>query len=265
MSPRALALIAPALLLASCTPPVDVDAERDAIRAQSEQWLAMSRAGDAAGVAALFADDATLLWEDRPLVSGGEAVEAFLVRDFAESGTDGTFRADRIDVAASGDLAVESGTWRGESQEGRYLTVYRKEGDAWKVQADMSLGASPNGGAPAWATTQLATWYELYNARDGEGLSRIYAPDAVVGGTAGARGRAAIARRFRDGWAESDDTCTGAYDDFRMVDDLAVGSGRDVCTTPDGQTTTYRWMSVAERQADGSWLLIRDRGVEMGS
>ncbi|HSM06051.1 MAG TPA: hypothetical protein VK858_15645 [Longimicrobiales bacterium] len=42
--------------------------------------------------------------------------------------------------------------------------------------------------------------------------------------------------------------------------------GRDVCTAADGTgTATYRWMSVAERQADGSWLITRDRGEEMGS
>ena len=48
--------------------------------------------------------------EDRPTTSGPEAIEAFMAREFAENpGAEGGFEPDRIDVAASGDLAVEQG------------------------------------------------------------------------------------------------------------------------------------------------------------
>ncbi|HSM06050.1 MAG TPA: hypothetical protein VK858_15640, partial [Longimicrobiales bacterium] len=95
---------------------------------------------------------------------------------------EGSFGPDRIDVAASGDLAIERGTWRSPGAEGRYMTLYLKEGNQWRVHADVSLDATPDGGAPVWATTQLATWYDLYNARDAQGLAGLYAADAVVGG-----------------------------------------------------------------------------------
>jgi uncharacterized protein (TIGR02246 family) len=245
-----------------------VGREEEAIRDVSSRWLELAQAQDAAGVASLFAEDGVVHWEDHPPTSGREAIQAFMARDFAENpSSEGGFAPDRIDVAASGDLAVEHGAFQGPYNEGRYLTVYRKVGGEWKVQADMSLGTSPDGGAPAWARQSLAQWYERFNARDAEGLADLYAPDARVGDV---WGRVAIIQRFRAGWAESDASCSGAYDDFLVVGDLATGHGRDTCVVPGegggpAETMLSRWIAVYERQADGSWLCIRDRGEEVGS
>jgi ketosteroid isomerase-like protein len=216
----------------------------------------------------LFAEDGAVYWEDRPPTSGPEAIEDFMGRQFAENpGGEGGFSPDRVDVAASGDLAVEQGTYNTPNEAGRYITVYRKIGSDWKVAADMSLSTSPDGGAPAWARESLARWYETFNARDVQGLADLYTADARVGD---ARGRAALIQRFRAGWAESDDSCSGGYDDFVVVGSIAAGWGRDVCmvTPADGgsPTTVYsNWLAVYERQADGSWLCIRDYGEPLGS
>ncbi len=54
------------LACGACGPTVDIQAEEDAIRRLSARWLELNRQEDAAGIAALFAEDGTLHWEDRP-------------------------------------------------------------------------------------------------------------------------------------------------------------------------------------------------------
>ncbi len=256
----AVAFVAPAW---ACTPAADPAAEEAAIRDISSRWLEYSRSQDAAGIAGLFADDGTVHWEDRPVTLGKANIEAFIARDNAESvGQEGGFAPEQIYVAASGDLAVEQGTYQGTNSAGRYLTVYRKVDGTWRVQQDMSVGAEPHGGAPEWARQSLARWYEAHNNRDANALADLYTPDARVGD---ARGRAAIIRMFRDRWAESNPTCSGGYDEFVVVGPIATGWGRDECTFAPagaGEPTTRRsnWLAVYERQADGAWLCIRDVG-----
>ena len=255
-------------VLVGCAPAADIAAEEEGVRATSAQWLEFAQERDASGVASLFAEDGALFWEDRPPTAGPAAIEDFMRRQFAEAPADGgEFGPDRVFVAASGDLAVEQGTFSSPTEEGRYITVYKKVEDDWKVAADMSLNTSPHGGAPAWAQESLARWYESFNARDAEALADLYTTDARVGE---AQGRSAIIQSFQDDWAESDATCSGGYDDFFVVGTIAAGRGRDVCevnaSDGSGSTTVHsRWLALYEQQPDGTWLCIRDRGEQAGS
>jgi ketosteroid isomerase-like protein len=206
-------------------------------------------------------------WQYRQPAFGKDAIEAHIADSFAFTpGDTGTFGAERIDVAASGDLAVEHGTWQDPESSGRYITVYHKVGDEWKIAADMSINTSANGGAPAWATEMLASWYKAFNARDAEFLANsFYAPDARI---RDAKGSKAIAALFKANWAETNAECSGAFDAFRADGALAVGWGRDTCTvTPadGGPATTQRstWVAVYEQQPDGSWLCSRDDFTEI--
>lgn len=249
--------------LTACAPSVDPVAEEQAIRDISERWAAMDEAQDAAGVAALFATDATLVWDDRVPVQGRAAIEEHMATSYLENPSGGgSWSPDRIDVAASGDLAVEQGAWQTSGGEGRYMTVHQKRNGEWRVIADMSVDTSPNGGAPDWAVESLAEWYRAFNARDAEALADLYAGDARIGG---AEGREEIIASFQAGWEEADEVCQGAYDGFRIVGGLASGWGRDFCTDrATGEITSVtHWLSVHDRQADGTWLLVRDWGEEV--
>ena len=191
---------------------------------------------------------------------GPSEIEAHMARAHLENPSgEGGFAPDRIDVAVSGDLAVEQGSYQGPGDEGRYITVHKKLNDEWKILADMSVSTTPGGGAPAWAMESLEQWYEAFNARDAEAIADLYTADARVGD---AQGRAAIIADFEAEWAEADLECYGGYDAFHLVGTLAAGWGRDFCT--DGATGEHagasRWVAVHELQADGSWLMIRDRG-----
>jgi uncharacterized protein (TIGR02246 family) len=156
-------LLVPMVLLglsAACSTPapapapavVDLAADEQAVRDISMQWLKLQNAKDMAGIAALFADDGTLFRENHDPVTGRAAIEAFLIKDKAEnpSSTVG-WTTDRVEVAPSGDLAVEHGTWadknlglKGTDEDnGKYVTVYRKVNGAWKVTTDISLSTKP--------------------------------------------------------------------------------------------------------------------------
>lgn len=64
---------------------------------------------------------------------------------------DVTWSTDRVDVSTSGDLAVEYGKYdvkglgaKGtESDQGRYVTVYKKVNGDWKVAADIGTSTKP--------------------------------------------------------------------------------------------------------------------------
>ena len=245
------------LTLGACAPQADLAVEEQAIRDVSASWMAMDDAKDAAGITALFADDAALYWEQRQPVRGRDAILAHMERAQAENPSgEGGFGPDQIDVAASADLAVEQGAYENPADQGRYITVHKKLDGEWRVIADMSVSMAPDGGAPGWAVESLTDWYAAYNGRDASAIAELYTRDARVGDV---QGRNAIMANFESGWAETADTCSGAYDGFEIVDNIAAGWGRDVCTLA-GATTTSRWLTFHERQTDGSWLMSRDRG-----
>jgi len=142
-------------------PPIDLAAEDQAVRAVSMQWLELDKAQDFAGIAALFTDDGILYRENENPVVGPAAIEAFMRSTQAENPSRvASWTTDRVEVAATGDLAVEYGSWAEtgqgpagtEQDEGRYVTVYRKVSGAWKVAADVSLSTKPEQAATSPST-----------------------------------------------------------------------------------------------------------------
>ena len=124
-------------------------------------------------------------------------------------------------------------------------------------------GVSSADDVPTWATEQLlAPWYDALNAQDAERLADTYTPDARVGKSSG---RSEIIASFESTWADTNISCSGAYDGFQIVGWLATGWGHDTCTeTPksggESKVVHSRWLAVYERQPDGSWLCSRDIG-----
>jgi uncharacterized protein (TIGR02246 family) len=120
-------------------------------------------------------------------------------------------------------------------------------------------------GAPKWAEDLLKTWYERHNAADAAGVAALYTQDAVF---TKLKGRAALEKDLAAQFAKDKVTCSGGFDAFQEIAGSAVGWGRDTCTlTPraggTSRTLRSRWLLVYERQADGSWLTVRDVSEEM--
>jgi uncharacterized protein (TIGR02246 family) len=155
-------LIVP-VLLASCatetTPTVDLAGEEQAIRAQSMAWLDAAKARNAAGEAAVFAEDGIAFRENQEPIVGPAAFQAYTEADRAGNPQAVVnWTIDRVVVAASGDLAYELGTYQltglgptgTEDDTGKYVTVWKKMNGEWKVAADISSTTKPE--APTTTT-----------------------------------------------------------------------------------------------------------------
>jgi len=162
MRRRGVALMVP-IILAACagqtTPAVDLAAEEQAIRAQSMAWLEAATARNAAGEAAVFADDGIAFRENRDPIVGPAAFEAYTSADRAANPQSTvSWTIDQVVVAASGDLAYELGSYQltglganGTGDDmGKYVTVWKKVNGTWKVAADMGSTTKP---APPTTTT----------------------------------------------------------------------------------------------------------------
>jgi uncharacterized protein (TIGR02246 family) len=133
-------------------PQVDVEAEAQAIRGISAQWMEYVANRDMAAILELFAEDAVTLSESETPREGRAAIQANIEADWAENPDfTATWSTTSVEVAASADIAWERGTWQYdpdgagevEGTYGEYVTLYEKTGDTWKVVLDIGVSTKP--------------------------------------------------------------------------------------------------------------------------
>jgi uncharacterized protein (TIGR02246 family) len=152
MQRRFILMLMTGLLAGACTaapeaPLVDLAVEAEAVRARSAEWLGFTNQKDAAGIASLFATDGRVVWAGQDPIEGPAAIQEFLAGDFERSPDRvSSWSPDRVEVAPSGDLAVEYGSYTSApgpdaepDEEGNYSTVYRKVDGAWMIVSDFSV------------------------------------------------------------------------------------------------------------------------------
>ena len=123
----------------------DLTEAKQGIAAANAKVSAAVEHQDAAALAALYTQDATVLPPDHAMVHGSSAIEA-LWKDSIGAGLKG-LSLKTIDVERSGDLAVETGTatmtLEPEGKEAqaviaKYVVVWKREKDgAWKLYRDI--------------------------------------------------------------------------------------------------------------------------------
>jgi len=126
------------LLLALVLPAAAQKAEIETVNAR---WVEFFNKGDFAGVASLYTDDAVALPPGSSMVSGKEAIGA-MWKNLAGQVSDP--RITTLDVKPIGPSAArEIGTYSlkksgpmAEELTGKYLVVWEKVGDEWKLAAD---------------------------------------------------------------------------------------------------------------------------------
>ncbi len=137
------------LVLAACAPgaqgpKADPAAEAAAVRAVNAAWFKASSTGDAAGVAANYADDAVLSPPGVPAARGIEAIRAYFTEDVASfQGSGLAYSSDpATEVGVSGDLAWENGTYKITAPDGtvvdvgKFSSVLARRDGSWKIIRD---------------------------------------------------------------------------------------------------------------------------------
>lgn len=136
-----------------------------AIRALDDSIVAAMQARDAGSITAYYAPNGQLFPPNRGVATGSQAIQASWAEDFALPNIDLSFEPRRIEVAASGDMASDVGTYRVSldgpdgriSDTGKYVVVWQKVNGEWKIMADIwnsDLPLPPPAAAAATADDQ---------------------------------------------------------------------------------------------------------------
>ena len=91
---------------------INVEADEQAIRGQVDRWLQLVRAKDAAGIAALYAEDGAVMPPNAPIGKGRTAIQQSWASMMQTPGFDLTFVPEQIIISSSGDMALDRGTYR---------------------------------------------------------------------------------------------------------------------------------------------------------
>jgi len=147
------------MLLAGCSdtpaPAPDTSAaDQKAIKDGEVAWSADYASKDADKIVSHYADDASLMIADLPLMKGKDAIRAGLKELLADKNLALSFTTSSVDSSKGGDLAYSQGTYSMTStspktkkpvtEVGKYVTVYRKQADgSWKAVADINNADAP--------------------------------------------------------------------------------------------------------------------------
>ena len=149
-----------AALLAGCTPaappaaPDTRDADAKAIRQLEADFVQAFATKDIGKVTAFFADDASILMPDMPVITGRDNIANAFKPFVADKNLSFTLSPDKVIVSRSGDLAYTQGsttftytdpkTKKAVLEKGKYVQVFMKQADgSWKAVADIGNDNGP--------------------------------------------------------------------------------------------------------------------------
>jgi uncharacterized protein (TIGR02246 family) len=138
------------VLLSACQKadkPADAAQIEAQLRQTEAEWNKAYAAHDAAAVANFYSDDAALANPLAPLATGKDAIARDNKTFAADPNMSVEFASDRVQVAASGDMAYTRGhytmtmtdpeTKKPVTGKGNYLTVWQKQKDgSWRAVED---------------------------------------------------------------------------------------------------------------------------------
>lgn len=118
-----------------------------ALRKLDDEWSKAVGAKDVEKTMAYYVDDALMMPPNIPALTGKGAIRALWKSLLEAPAFSGGWKATKIDVARSGDLAYVSGTYEltesddnGQpmTDKGKYMQVWKKQSDSnWKCVAHM--------------------------------------------------------------------------------------------------------------------------------
>jgi ketosteroid isomerase-like protein len=152
---RRYAYVAALVTLVGCAPAGNTEEAQNAVLARDREWSETTK--DIDKFLSFVSSDATIYPAGLPAAHGLDQARKTYIQVFSTPGFAISWKADKAVV--SGDLAYTTGTYQatmtGGSEKGKYVTVWKKEGDTWKVVEDIfnADGAPP---APASKHVMMA-------------------------------------------------------------------------------------------------------------
>jgi len=141
----ALLLIAGASL--SIAQKANPDDDEQAIRKLDKEWSAAAQTKDVDKTVSFYSDDASALPFNAPIATGKDQIRQVWAHLTSLPGFALTFGPTKIEVAKSGDLAYDVGTFELKTNDaqgnvntevGKYVVVWKKQPDKqWKAIIDM--------------------------------------------------------------------------------------------------------------------------------
>src|ERR1044071_4603662 len=119
-----------------------------AVRKANAEWVTAVKTGDAATIAAPYADDAVFILADGTCIRGRAEIEKMYRAGFERAGVAASARIDSRKLVVDGDLAYESGygeiglikEGKVSTSGGRYLTVWQRAADGeWEIIRNIVL------------------------------------------------------------------------------------------------------------------------------
>jgi ketosteroid isomerase-like protein len=143
----AVALLLMAGIAVSLAQKSNPNADEQAIRKLDRDWSAAAQSKDVEKTVSFYADDASAFPYNAPIATGKEQVRQMWSHLVSLPGFALTFGPTKIEVAKSGDLAYEFGTFELKSNDaqgnstttlGKSVVVWKKQPDKqWKVVVDI--------------------------------------------------------------------------------------------------------------------------------
>ena len=121
-------------------------AVRSEIEETNARFTKALREGDAATVASLYTADGILAAPNAPLVRGTSAIKEMLGGMVKQMGAP-DLKLETQEVEELGDTAWELGKYTmkaaGNTDTGKYIVVWKRQGGAWKLHADIWNSDAP--------------------------------------------------------------------------------------------------------------------------
>jgi ketosteroid isomerase-like protein len=124
-----------------------VAADAASIRSEAQAWFTAIDAKDLEKTLSFYASDAQYLSAGRPAATTADERRKLWIEDFGTPGFSSDEATTQIEVARSGDLAYQRGTYVATMQNeraqmmkstGKFVVVWKKQGDGrWKAIIDI--------------------------------------------------------------------------------------------------------------------------------
>ncbi|HLY99619.1 MAG TPA: DUF4440 domain-containing protein [Candidatus Angelobacter sp.] len=140
-------LVLPALLSSSLTAQNSRQSQDEiAIRSADKEWVQAVEEKDIDKTISFYGNGASVLPYNAPLATGTDNIRQLWIGLFGSPGFHLQFAPAKIEVAKSGDIAYDIGTFELKvngrdgsptNVQGKYVVVWKKENGQWKAVADI--------------------------------------------------------------------------------------------------------------------------------